>query len=412
MSRPMVAGISPSRNPVSRLHLQPRVLVTPSTSVRAACTDNRPTFRRSFYSRVVQRHRESRSFAEMQQGSRLPVRSPSPSPPASVSSPSTPSLPRPWKIITRCIPPPPTSTRSSVGPTPRGGRSSLTAYPSRLAERKASRQARTRPWVQPTESSAKPSLRGTLRSRYCKLLPNSGKPVSHVEPAKPALKSALSKGKYSGKSKRVRFVGEEPEKPVLTPAMKPGLKSALSKGKYSGKLKQVRFIGDEPRPALKPALSKGKYRGESGKSKQVRFGGVQVETVSRYIKKFRWAKTRERVEPLEEEDEDGEKEKYITYWGNQRSSMIEFIHSEGPCGRQDCAWNSLARIQAMRPMWDTKTVFWCWNRKREIVRENGGFALAGECPGEVLVAQLHSPIDDERTFLSGGSILMGNDAPA
>ncbi|XHG05103.1 hypothetical protein AWENTII_008351 [Aspergillus wentii] len=92
--------------------------------------------------------------------------------------------------------------------------------------------------------------------------------------------------------------------------------------------------------------------------------------------------------------------------------MIEFIHSEGPCGRQDCAWNSLARIQAMRPMWDTKTVFWCWNRKREIVRENGGFALAGECPGEVLVAQLHSPIDDERTFLSGGSILMGNDAPA
>ncbi|PTU16963.1 hypothetical protein P175DRAFT_0505371 [Aspergillus ochraceoroseus IBT 24754] len=119
--------------------------------------------------------------------------------------------------------------------------------------------------------------------------------------------------------------------------------------------------------------------------KSVRFGETTVVSVSR------WIERKEHVFPappmamgylqgwsvaaLKEPDEDGEVDKYTTYWGSDSYVMLTSNHAEGPCNREGCAWNSLARIQARRPMWSPETVFKAWLKKRAMIRERGGFAL-------------------------------------
>jgi hypothetical protein len=85
------------------------------------------------------------------------------------------------------------------------------------------------------------------------------------------------------------------------------------------------------------------------------------------------------VKALDKPDEDGEMEKYTTYWGHG-CSMLSYSHALGPCGRDACAWNQLSDIQrrlelrGVRPL-SMAHVFKVWQDKRARIRERGGFAL-------------------------------------
>ncbi|EHA27314.1 hypothetical protein ASPNIDRAFT_44749 [Aspergillus niger ATCC 1015] len=248
-----------------------------------------------------------RSFAQMRQGSHLPV-SVRPSTPSPVSPPA---------------------------PAATGAGRSLTrsALSSRLEERRASRQARSRPWA---------------------ATPKVEKPRSTTRP-----------------TPRVERASVPSDRAIYSPHMAARARRA------------IRRIDEV---LAKPALVKASAGGRKAKSvKSVRFGEDTVIPVSC------WIVRREHVFPAplaamghlqgwkvtsrSEPDEEGELEKYTTYWGSDSYVMLDCHSASEPCGREGCQYNRLASIAARRPRWGPATVFTAWNMLREKVRQRGGFRL-------------------------------------
>ncbi|PWY69514.1 hypothetical protein BO70DRAFT_365775 [Aspergillus heteromorphus CBS 117.55] len=244
-----------------------------------------------------------RSFEEMRKCSHLPV---------------------------RCVRPPAPRSIVLPAPAPTGAVRSLKGSLSRLEERRAARQARSRPWALPRSQSPNESLEGH-RSKLAAIPSKPSPPATHMTRAQRAIKridevlakSALAPTSAGRKDKSVKVVrfGENTVIPVS------------------------RWIVRQEHVYPAPIAAMGHLQG--------------------------WS-----VTPLTEPDEDGEMEKYATYWGSDSYVMLTFSHDASrPCNRQDCAWNRLARIAARRPAWGPATVFMVWNRLREQVRERGGFRL-------------------------------------
>ncbi|GAQ46856.1 similar to An13g01200 [Aspergillus niger] len=255
-----------------------------------------------------------RSFAQLRQGSQLPV---------SVR-PSTPSP---------ASPPVPAAT---------GAGRSLTGsvLSSRLEERRASRQARSRPWA------ATPKVEGHKKS-----------PEGHRSTTRP--------------SPRVERASGPSDRAIRSPHMAARTRRALRR------IDEV---------LAKPALVKAGAGGRKAKSvKSVRFGEDTVIPVSCWIVRREhvfpaplaamghlqgW-----KVTPRAEPDEEGEMEKYTTYWGSDSYVMLDIHSVSEPCGRDGCQYQRLASIAARRPGWGPATVFLAWNMLREKVRQRGGFRL-------------------------------------
>ncbi|KAL4874643.1 hypothetical protein BJY04DRAFT_10855 [Aspergillus karnatakaensis] len=238
------------------------------------------SFDRSFLPSPPSRRDSVRSFDESRLGSRLPIRSPTPTP-----------------------------------------RPSLSATSPRLEERRAARQARSRPWAQPRSPSTSSSNLSSANLRTSKTTTHAPlkKSTAFSRPvqAKPA--TSVKGGRKDKPTKRVRF----------------GETTVVSVTRWI-----VR--SDDVYPA--PPMAMGHLQG--------------------------WI-----VRSLSKPDEDGEVEKYTTFWGSDSYVMLTSNHRLEPCDREGCAWNSLARIQAMRPMWSPEMIFSAWHKKREMTRKRGGFAL-------------------------------------
>ncbi|GAA89683.1 similar to An13g01200 [Aspergillus luchuensis IFO 4308] len=281
-----------------------------------------------------------RSFAQLRQGSQLPV---------SVR-PSTPSP---------ASPPVPAAT---------GAGRSLTGsvLSSRLEERRASRQARSRPWA------ATPKVEGHKKS-----------PEGHRSTTRPSPRVERASGPYT--------------RAIRSPHMAARTRRALRR------IDEV---------LAKPALVKAGAGERKAKSvKSVRFGEDTIIPVSCWIVRREhvfpaplaamghlqgW-----KVTPRAEPDEEGEMEKYTTYWGSDSYVMLDIHSASEPCGRDGCQYQRLASIAARRPGWGPATVFLAWNMLREKVAD------AGVYPAVVLVAH-YAP---KRGFWSEGSLTTrGNDA--
>ncbi|KAE8389354.1 hypothetical protein BDV23DRAFT_184591 [Aspergillus alliaceus] len=247
----------------------------------------------------------SRSFIEMRQGSHLPVRAPSI--PSCAATPATP---------------------------PAGNLSQL------LAERRAARQVRPRPWAQPTSTSRKPS---------------SG----HLLAAAPRQRAAIAQ-------------------PLPSPTPRPPREASTP----------VDVVHTKPRGrCMEPSVTVGVVHTkpcgrcmEPPVKKCVRFGEVSVKSVSRWIERpkdvyivpsFMGTLQGWSVTHLATPDEDGEMEKYVSYWGSDSYIMLTSAHAQGPCGRYRCSWNALARVQARWPHFNPSTVFAKWQQLRAIRRERG-----------------------------------------
>ncbi|OJZ80702.1 hypothetical protein ASPFODRAFT_212454 [Aspergillus luchuensis CBS 106.47] len=255
-----------------------------------------------------------RSFAQLRQGSQLPV---------SVR-PSTPSP---------ASPPVPAAT---------GAGRSLTGsvLSSRLEERRASRQARSRPWA------ATPKVEGHKKS-----------PEGHRSTTRPSPRVERASGPYT--------------RAIRSPHMAARTRRALRR------IDEV---------LAKPALVKAGAGERKAKSvKSVRFGEDTIIPVSCWIVRREhvfpaplaamghlqgW-----KVTPRAEPDEEGEMEKYTTYWGSDSYVMLDIHSASEPCGRDGCQYQRLASIAARRPGWGPATVFLAWNLLREKVRQRGGFRL-------------------------------------
>jgi hypothetical protein len=256
-----------------------------------------------------------RPFTASQKGSRLPVRLiPRPSRllmPASISRARVRSLAESQKGSRLPVrSPPPVPARLALRPSSR--------FTSLLEERKAPRQTRSRPWVGKLKSLL------TIRSNLSSASPD--------KPSKPEIHATHTK-----KTARVDKVH------------------------------------------AKPAISvKGPSKDKSAK-KCVRFGKTSVVSVTRWIERQDdvfdgppvamahlkgWS-----VTSLLEPDEDGEEEKYITYWGSGSFFMMTSNHTKGPPDRCGCPWSALAWFQARHPTWRPKTVFEAWRRERERILE-------------------------------------------
>ncbi|PWY77244.1 hypothetical protein BO94DRAFT_588579 [Aspergillus sclerotioniger CBS 115572] len=252
-----------------------------------------------------------RSFANMRIGSRLPV-------------------------------PVRTPTPLTVSPVPAatGAGRSLKGSLSRLEERRAARQARSRPWVSPKSQSQQKSPEG---------------PLSMLHPSPPT----------------------HPSHSFCPGSHRPDVRSSKAQ-------RAIRRIDEV---LAKSALASAGAGGRKTKSlKSVRFGETTAVPVSRWIDRREnvfpaplaamgylqgW-----KVTPLSKPDEDGETEKYTTYWGSDSYIMLTSSHSASqPCDRYGCAWNRLARIADMRPTWGPATVFMAYNQLREQIRQRGGYRL-------------------------------------
>ncbi|KAI9374341.1 hypothetical protein BJX61DRAFT_314191 [Aspergillus egyptiacus] len=258
--------------------------------------------------------RSVRSFEESQLGSRLPVRVHFPRP---TPVPSLPKTPTPRPSFKRPTPVP--SAPKKPTPVP----SFPVSTSSRLEERKAARQSRPRPWAQPrflATSRSKLSTTGVLAPSKAKISATHTKSSARVDSARAKPVTSV-KGERKGKpaKKCVRF----------------GETTAVSVPRWIVRQEHV-FIG--------PPKAMGHLQG--------------------------WS-----VTPLKEPDEDGDEEKYVTYWGSDSYVMLTSTHASGPCDREGCAWNALAWIQAHRPTWTPEMIFRCWHDERALIRERGGFAL-------------------------------------
>ncbi|KAL3250760.1 hypothetical protein ABHI18_011030 [Aspergillus niger] len=279
-----------------------------------------------------------RSFAQMRQGSHLPV-SVRPSTPSPVSPPA---------------------------PAATGAGRSLTrsALSSRLEERRASRQARSRPWAA-TPKVEKP--RSTTR------------PTPRVERASVPSDRAIYSPHMAARARRaIRRIDE-----VLA---KPALVKASAGGRKAKSVKSVRFGEDTVIPVSCWIVR----REHVFPAPLAAMGHLQG-----------W-----KVTPRSEPDEEGELEKYTTYWGSDSYVMLDCHSASEPCGREGCQYNRLASIAARRPRWGPATVFTAWNMLREKVRQRGGFRLCwrisccgigGALRTEERIPQQRLPDDDEPT---------------
>ncbi|KAE8152592.1 hypothetical protein BDV25DRAFT_137786 [Aspergillus avenaceus] len=244
-----------------------------------------------------------RSFIEMRKHSRLPVRSPRATPAAPSTRSLRASAPSPSAR-------PPRLARASA-PSPPAANASL----SRLAERRASRQARPRPWAQP-QSAGHTSSSGHLSTPAPpRGLPPLTRQSASSKPSILATHTDLTRAQRADTRKCVRF----------------GDTTVIPVSRWIDRREHV-FIG--------PPSAMGHLQG--------------------------W-----NVTALTEPDEDGEMEKHTTYWGSDSYIMLTSNHAFGPCDRYLCAWNALARVKAVRPMWNSEMVFKGWMRLREIKREKG-----------------------------------------
>ncbi|KAL4778906.1 hypothetical protein BJX76DRAFT_362274 [Aspergillus varians] len=329
--------------PVSRLSFQPRATTRANPGPTA----------RSFVSSLPGRDGVC-SFDESRKGSRLPIRSLSPT--------QVPSF---------------TFRRHSI-----------------VEERRAARQARPRPWI---------SERSTLPSR---LHLSSRNPMPAPKPTIPSYsrlstragnvqtkpETSVKGGRKSKPAKRVHFgettvvsvtrwinspvknvhFGSETVIPVTPWIVKeehvyrpPSRRRLLSRRNiptpHAQSTAQVDRVGNvRAKPA---ALAKGKAKTKP--TKTVRFGESSVVSVTRWINRREhthrppitamghlqgWSVTR-----LPKPNSDGEEEKYTTYWGSRPYAMFS-THASGPCDRQYCAWNYLASLQARHPEWDRPSV--------------------------------------------------------
>ncbi|KAE8379303.1 hypothetical protein BDV26DRAFT_291466 [Aspergillus bertholletiae] len=243
-----------------------------------------------------------RSFSQMSQGSHLPVRS--------VRAPAP---------------------RSTTTPARTGVVAALKTVSSRLAERRATRQARPRPWAQPTSTAA-----GNPSSAHCK--PAPAKPALR-QPTKPA-GSAGTRGNHAQRA--IARVGNAVRELVKSP------------------------------PKAKPA-------------KRVRFGETTVVTVSRWIDRSEhsfifpsWFGHLQgwRVFALSEPNEDGETEKYVSQWGSDPYDMLHtHYQATRPCGREGCVWGIIRDLMYRHPTWTPEMAIKGFNRWREIMRGRGKFYL-------------------------------------
>ncbi|KAL4920353.1 hypothetical protein BDW62DRAFT_216189 [Aspergillus aurantiobrunneus] len=245
--------------------------------------------------------------------------------------------------------------------------------PSLIEERRAARQARPRPWV--SERSTLPSWLH-LSSRNPMAVPKSTIPPSY-EP-----ETSVNGGRKSKPVKRVHF-GETTV--ISTTAAAPvtrwidqqehvhrppcGRKRMFLPTKIPAQAQSTAQVDQVGNFKAKPKTSVKGGR-KSKPTKTVRFGETTVISVTRWIDRRKntypdpipaggrllgWT-----VTPLSEPNDQGEMEERLLSH-----------HANGPCGRQNCAWNALARIQAKRPSWDPSTVFKCWLLKRDSIRSYG-----------------------------------------
>ncbi|GKZ33377.1 hypothetical protein AbraIFM66950_003231 [Aspergillus brasiliensis] len=255
-----------------------------------------------------------RSFAQMRQGSHLPV-SVRPSTPFPVSPP---------------VPAVTGAGRSLTG-------SSLS---SRLEERRASRQARSRPWA------ATPKVEGHNKSLEGHR--STTRPTPRVERASVPSDRVILGNHMAARTRRaLRRIDE-----VLA---KPALVKAGAGGRKAKSVKSVRF-GEE---TVIPVSCWIVRREHVFPAPLAAMGHLQG-----------W-----KVTPRSEPDEEGELEKYTTYWGSDSYVMLDSHSASKPCGRDGCQYNRLASIAARRPRWGSATVFMAWNMLREKVRQRGGFRL-------------------------------------
>ncbi|PYH43359.1 uncharacterized protein BP01DRAFT_301232 [Aspergillus saccharolyticus JOP 1030-1] len=311
MARLYIPGLPFRKDPVptaSRIKSQPAfrsfpyhpsVIFRPNVPLPAT----RPCF--SSHVPVFSPKSAVRSFQEMRKGSNLPVR----------SQVRTTSTPKPPVVGTTVV------------------QDQLKETLSRLHERRAARQARSRPWAQ-ARSTTKPPL-----------------------PQRPAPTPTSAT--------HVRMTARE---------MVAKIDAILAK--YAAPRARVPRVPVSCVPVVRKDKSK----------KRVRFcETTEVLTVPRWIERKEhvfpgplsclghlqgW-----KVTPLREPDEDGEMEKYTTYWGSDTYVCLSYHNANSPCNRYMCAWNSLARIQAKRPAWQPPMVFSGWLKMREKLREQGEFRL-------------------------------------
>ncbi|KAF7591338.1 hypothetical protein BBP40_001662 [Aspergillus hancockii] len=120
----------------------------------------------------------------------------------------------------------------------------------------------------------------------------------------------------------------------------------------------------------KPVLRTRRCK-EPSVTKCVRFGEVTVKSVSRWIEwpehayhvpSFMGHLQGWNVTPLTTPDEDGQMEKYVSYWGSDHYIMLTSAHAHGPCDRYRCSWNALARVQARWPWMNPTDVFYRWQQ--------------------------------------------------
>ncbi|PLB54212.1 hypothetical protein P170DRAFT_431849 [Aspergillus steynii IBT 23096] len=261
-----------------------------------------------------------RSFAGLQKGSRLPVRSV-----VTVNSAATAPIP------------------PSV-PTSKGN-------VSHLEERRAARQARSRPWIHDGSKSVNQSCKGHLSISHTvpKTIPKPipkhvPKPIPKSAPVPlPITRTAIPAARQTEIRQAIALIGKTLAKPV------------------------PRCLKDEP------------------VRKRVRFGETTVIPVSRWIVRRKhifpfpsffghlqgWY-----LKPLPEPDADGLEVAYKSTFGSDDYIMLVSTHASEDCERgAECSWNTLARIQARHPMWSPPRVFKHWLRKREKMRKQGIFVL-------------------------------------
>jgi hypothetical protein len=208
-----------------------------------------------------------------------------------------------------CLPvrsPLPAPARSALRPSSR--------FTSLLEEREASRQARSRPWASKLKSLS------TSRSNLSSTSPD--------KPPKPEIYAAHTK-----KIARVDKVRAKPAISVKGPSKNKSVKKCVRFGKTSV-VSVPRWIERQKDVFNGPPVALGHLKG--------------------------WS-----VTSLLESDEDGEEEKYITYWGSGSFSMMTSNHAEGLSDRCGCPWSALAWYQARHPTWRPKMVFEAWRRERE-----------------------------------------------
>ncbi|KAL3463115.1 hypothetical protein BJX64DRAFT_287606 [Aspergillus heterothallicus] len=174
-------------------------------------------------------------------------------------------------------------------------------FTSLLEERRAARQARSRPWA------VKPKAPMASRSNLSF--------TNLAQPSKPKIQAIYAKAPA-----RVGKAQDKPETRVKAPSKDKPLKKYVHFGETTV-VSNPRWIVRREHVFVGPPMAMGHLQD--------------------------WS-----VTPLLEPDRDGEEEKYATHWGSDSYVMLTSNHAEGPCDRFGCAWNALAWYQTNNPTWN------------------------------------------------------------